>query len=457
VAAWADSPSQQRVKPKFSGPNPCEARRCLKWFAIVFSIAVLPSIAALEPVSIRSRSGQFMVRGLPLGSPISGFSTSAVPYLRLDPTLTAVSLERIRQTLVEDMLGLKAQWRGLITVATRPVREDKPPARITAVRYTDGWGYRVDMPERIDKEQFINMAAHVILIEIANRAATTREAEMPPWLAEGLSAELQAGTLSTLALEPAPPMDRTGRKPDPLRSVREVLRRRPALKFDELNMPTAELVSGGNAELYRACAHLFVHELLRLRGGREALRDMLVRLPENLNWQTTFLRSFASHFPRLIDADKWYALNVVHVSGRDPMSVWPLETSWKQLEDILATKVQVRLAANELPIDTTVTLQRIVTEWEFTRQRPVLLQKVQRLQALSPRASPEVAELVDGYARVVQSYANGRPPRFKPSPLATDEARRLPPAVRNLLQQLDELDARREQLRQRTVKTAPAE
>jgi hypothetical protein len=441
------------VKAEVSIPNPRKrvAHRWPTLFALAFFLAGLPAIAALDPVSIRSQSGQFIVRGLPLGPPVSGFSTSTVPYLRLDPTLTAVTLERIRQTLVEDTLGLKGKWRGLITVTTRPVQEDNPFMHITSVRYTDGWGYRVELPERIDKEQFIDVAARVMLCEIANRAATTREAEMPPWLAEGLSAELQAGALSTLALEPAPAMDRSGRRLDPLRSVREVLRRRPALKFDELNMPTVEQASGGNAELYRACAHLFVHELLRLRGGRDALRDMLVRLPENLNWQTTFLRSFPSHFPRLIDADKWYALNVAHVSGRDPMSVWPLGATWKQLEEILATKVQVRLAANELPIDTTVTLQRIITEWEFARQQPVLLQKVERLLALRPRASPELAELVDDYARVLQSYANGRPPKFRPSPLAAGETKRLPAAVRKLLQQLDELDARRNLLRERTA------
>jgi hypothetical protein len=415
--------------------------------ALTLLLAGLPAMAALEPVSIRSQSGQFVVRGLPLGPPVSGFSTSSVHYLRLDPTLTAVSLERIRQTLVEDTLGLKREWRGLITVTTRPVQEDNPSTLITSERFTDGWGYRVELPERIDKEQFINMAVRVMLLEIANRAATTREAEMPPWLAEGLSAELQAGTLSTLALEPAPPMDRSGRKPDPLRSVREILRRRPALKFDELNMPTVEQVSGGNAELYRACAHMFVHELLRLRGGREALRDMLARLPENLNWQTTFLRSFASQFPRLIDADKWYSLNVAHVSGRDPMSTLPSETTWTQLDEILATKVQVRLATTELPMDTTVTLQRIITEWDFPRQQPVLSQKVERLQALRPRASPELAELVDAYARALQSYANGRPPRTQPSPLAADGSKRLPAAVRTVLQQLDELDTRRAKLR----------
>jgi hypothetical protein len=246
-------------------------------------------------------------------------------------------------------------------------------------------------------------------------------------------------------------MDQRGRKPEPLRTVREVLRRRPALTLNELNIPTVEQISGENVELYRACAHLLVHELLSLRGGRDALRDMLLRLSENLNWQTTFLRSFASYFPRLIDVDKWYALNVAHVSGRDPMSVWPLATTWKQLDGILATKVQVRLGADDLPIDATVSLQRIVTEWEFERQQQVLLQKVDRLVALRPRAAPELTELVDGYARALQTYANGRPPRFKPSPLPEGGTRRLPPTIRNLLRELDELDARREKLRESTA------
>jgi hypothetical protein len=449
------------LNSQFPHPDPrsdrCPARRVLPalrcalaglllWFASPHHCA-----AAIEPVSIRSQSGQFFVRGLPLGRPVTGFPTSAVPYLRLDPMLTAVSLERIRQTLIEDTLGLKDKWRGLITVAIQPVQQDNPVAHVTAMRYTDGWGYRVDLPERTDKEQFINVAVRVMVAEIANRKATEREAELPPWLATGLSAELQAGILATLALEPAPAMDQRGRNPDPLRSVREVLRRRPALKLDELNMPAAEQLSGANAELYRACAHLFVHELLRLRGGRDALREMLLHLSDHLNWQTAFLRAFAAHFPRLIDVDKWYSLNVAHVSGRDLMSVWPLETTWKQLDEILATKVQVRLGANELPIDTTVTLQRIIMEWEYARQRPVLLQKVERLVALRPRAAPELVALVDGYAQVLHSYVTGRPPKFQPSPAGTIDTRRLPAAMRNLLQQLDELDSRRGALRERTA------
>jgi len=64
---------------------------------------------------------------------------------------------------------------------------------------------------------------------------------------------------------------------------------------------------------------------------------------------------------------------------------------------------------------------------------------------------------VDGYVRVFHSYANGRPPKFKPSPLTEGGARRLPAAIRNFLQELEELDARREKLRQQPLKIAPAE
>src|SRR5262249_14993107 len=207
--------------------------------------------------------------------------------------------------------------RGVITVTTHPVEEDYPTVRVAAVRYNDGWGYRVDLPERLEKVRFFSVAVQVILLEFANRAAVLHEAELPPWLAEGLATELMTVALTTLALEPGAEIAQRERNPDPLRNVREQLRQRPALKFDDLCMPAPEQLAGEEGTFYRVCAHLFVHELLRLRGGRDALRDMLTRLPENLNWQTTFLKSFAAHFSRLIEVDKWYALNAVNLSGRD--------------------------------------------------------------------------------------------------------------------------------------------
>src|SRR4029434_9492657 len=96
-------------------------------------------------------------------------------------------------------------------------------------------------------------------------------------------------------------INRRERVPDSLASVRESLRQHEPLSLDDLSVPDKdwERLTGENALHFRACAHLFVHELLRLRDGRACLRQMLERLPENLNWQTTFLQSFGQHFSRL--------------------------------------------------------------------------------------------------------------------------------------------------------------
>ena len=390
-------------------------------------------------MTVRSHSGQFLVRGLPTGAAYWRASTSAVEYLRLDPTLTTVSLERIRQVVCTE-LNLSDHWRGLVTVTTHPVTEDHVPPRVTSVRFRDSWGYRLELPEHLEKELFMKAAVEVMLVEIANREAGTTEAELPPWLAEGLAAELSATSLSTLALEPGREVMVRDRNADVLQAVRERLRQRPAFGFNELCQPGPAQFEGEAAGHYRVCAQLFVHELLRLRGGRECLREMLLNLHRNLNWQTTFLQAFHAHFPRLIDADKWYTVSAIHTGSRDLMSVWPLEATRRQLDEILLTPVEVRMSAGELPIRTLVPLQRILAEWEFARQQPVLLGKVQQLQSLSLRAAPSCAPLIQEYIQVLQTYAVGRNPKTRP------KSSRLLAAARRATAELDALDERRQRL-----------
>src|SRR5262245_6897107 len=94
-------------------------RRGMPISCVVVPTACLPGArgAQLEPVVARSTSGQFVVRGLPQTPLRSGQSTSEVGYLRLDPALTAVSLERIRQSVSAE-LNLPEKWRGVVTVST---------------------------------------------------------------------------------------------------------------------------------------------------------------------------------------------------------------------------------------------------------------------------------------------------------------------------------------------------
>lgn len=421
---------------------------------VLLLLALLPGLlnaASSEPVNARSQSGAFLVRGVPLGPPPSGYATGAVQYLRLDPTLTAVSLERIRDALLTE-LALKDQWRSLITVQTRPVEEDDAPVQINSVRFKDGWGYRVEIPERVGKDIFVRTAVKVVILELANRSTLTREAELPPWLGEGLAAHLQSSVLSTLALEPETITTGRPQRHDPLQTAREVLRRRPSLNFDDLCLPAPEMLAPQNIETFRACSQILVQELLRLRGGREAMREFIQRLPENLNWQTTFLQSFRGHFEKLIDADKWYSLTVANAAARDLLSRWPLAASWKQLDDILLTRVQVRMQAGELPIETSATLQRILTEWDEARQRPVLEQKVAALQALLPRIASELGDLTAAYLEVVQAHLAGQSPKLSTAtelpPEAAYRQHKVPRRTRLILRHLDALDTRREALRQ---------
>jgi hypothetical protein len=377
------------------------------WVVMALLYALLPGLrgAEFEAVVARSTSGQFVVRGLPQGPLRSSQSTSEVNYLRLDPSLTAVSLERIRQSLYGE-LNLPDTWRGPVRVSTFPAQEDSPPITVTSIHYKDGWEYRVEMPEIIEKPRFVRCAVNVILREFANRSADTREAELPPWLTEGLASELEATSLPSLALEPTttpPGLVRVERGHDPLRQAREVVRSGGLLTFTQLSLPTDVELSGANRLRFQACSHLFVRELLRLHGGREALRNMLERLPQYLNWQTAFLRAFETRFPRLIDLDKWYTLTTTHVSGRDNTSVWPLDTTLSRLDEILSTTVQVRSGANDLPLSAPVSLQRVLGELEPSKQIPVLELKRLQLEMLLGRAAPELAGLIVDYLRAIDA------------------------------------------------------
>lgn len=417
-----------------------------RWLAIVGSLLLgLVSVFAAEPLTLRSHSGQFVVRGLPVGVPLfNGAPTSGVTYLRLDPAALVVSCERIKDALSAE-LAWRDHWRGQIYISLHPVREDNEPISITQVRHPEGWSYHVEIPEMVDRARLLKAMVQVLFAEMVHRHAGPREVELPPWLVEGMAAYLQATARSSLMLEPRTSIVRSGWHQDPLLAAREKLRTALPLTLNELNWPSEEQLSGA-AEVYAVCAHVFVHELLRLKNGRACLREMLLLLPETLNWQVAFLRAFQVHFPRLIDVDKWWALNVVHITGRDLTSVLTREETIRQLDEVLAMPVQVRHQPEELPLTTQAKLQHLIAQWEYRRQLPVLRQKLNLLQALRLRASQDLVGLVDSYRLVLDSYLQKRS-----KPLAGDSSKGQFSSykifVHEALKRLDELDMQREALR----------
>ncbi|HTD88729.1 MAG TPA: hypothetical protein VK850_19315 [Candidatus Binatia bacterium] len=365
--------------------------------------ALLFSSAALADQTLRSRSGQFVVTGIP-ATPrfLSYMFTNSADWVRLDPSALAVTCDRIKEALLGE-IDLADQWQSAVHIRLFPMRDDNEPVQFTSVCYRDGWGYELEMPDWIMRARLVTAVSQAVLTEIANRKAHGRGVELPRWLVEGTTACLMANNPDSLILEPTMRTVKRHAHQEAVAPIREALRTHSALTLDQLSWPHDE-----SDPIFTHCAHLFVHELLHLRGGRRCMAELVTRLGENYNWQTTFLAAFSPHFQALIEVDKWWALMVAHVTGRDPMSLLPLEHALKHLEQTLLTPMQVRGTNTVLPGTAEAKLQNIITEWDDRRQAPLLTQKISQLQALRLRSPPEALALIDGYMLTLQNRVKKR-------------------------------------------------
>lgn len=238
---------------------------------------------------------------------------------------------------------------------------------------------------------------------------------------------------------------------DALKPLRDLLRRRPSLSFDELSWPNEDqLEPESNATFYHGCATLFVYELLRLKTGPACLGEMILRLPEHLNWQTTFLETFHPYFPRLVDTAKWWSLTVVQFTGLDPKSAWTFDQTFSRFEEILLTPAQMRRSPRDLPKQTTLKLQNLLSDWPYARHEPILAQKAGQLQALRLRAAPELLNLIDGYLETLFEYLGRRDQTGHLSPHKQQIAPSPKLITRDAIKRLNELNARRRALRDPT-------
>jgi hypothetical protein len=296
---------------------------------------------------------------------------------------------------------------------------------------------------------------------MANRNAGQRSAEIPAWLTQGLVQQLVESHETEFTLSPPRTavngimVTRTvtqQRRTDPLQNARLTLREYPQLTLEQLSWPTEAQLAGEDGGVFWSSAQLFVTELLRLKGGQTCTTAMLGELPRCYNWQTAFLRAFKPHFTRLLDLEKWWALQVAHLNKRDPTRFLTLEESWRKLDEILLTTVQVRPAANELPIRTELNLQTVMAEWDFERQKRTLEGKVRSLDFLRLRIAPELAALVGDYRQLLDNYLKTRAKAAFNLPGARSLVPATKSVVRETVKQLELLDEKR-----MAVKPQPAQ
>jgi hypothetical protein len=439
--------------------------------AIGFGLALLASAEApagsAAPKTAQSRSGQFSISFPPALVSPTKFTPPAGDYISFEPALLAISCDRIKEGLRRD-LGLQSPWRGKIFLRLHSARSADELVVIVTEKTSSGWNYRVELPDVMDQKRYVRTIVQVLLMEIANREAGSRPAEIPAWLAEGFAQQLLATDGLSIILLPPDTTDnglpvrkqdvhltdfvgpalagKETRRLNPLAGAQRVLRARPPLTFEQLSWPSDDLVTGETSDAFRSSAQLFVDQLLRLPNGPACLRAMLAELPHRYNWQLAFYDGFDAQFKKPLDVEKWWALQLVQFTGRDLMKMWSTEESWNKLDEILREPVGVRVQASELPLRAEVTLQTILREWDQTSQTQVLQRKLLELDTLRLRVAQETIGAVDSYRQVIGNYLDKRdaPRTFSFLRRRTAVLDRLTLAT---IQQLDALDATCQALR----------
>ena len=411
----------------------------------------------LRTNSTLSYSGQFVIftsQPAMLARPLPRSLATNANFIALEPTLLAVSCERIKQALWRE-LDAPVYWHGKIYLDLVPLQFASGPVISSQIMGGER-DYRVELPNVVERSCLVRTIVQVLLLDAANRNAGGHLAEIPAWLAEGLAQQLLGA--SEIELLPPPPRLKVNglainpqmveeRKPNPLARAQAQLRAQPALTFEELSWPAEEQMSAAAQNVFRASAQLFVNQLLQWTNGPACLRAMLGELPEHYNWQLAFLSGFHSHFQTALDVEKWWALQVAQFTARDLIQTWTQEESWKKLDEILHPPVQIRTEAGELPSRNTVSLQSIIREWDGARQAQVLARELHELTLLRLRVAPGLWSLVDDYYQALESYL-----RKRDSSDSTIQFGKQTNPIPNrfaeeTLKQLNALDTRREALR----------
>lgn len=442
----------QRVSPKIS--NAAVLLRAGMIFAMLGCLAGA-AFGQSEVFQIESASKQFIVIGPPgISTPMMApLGRPSKDLIRLDPSLVAISSERVKAALLK-ALGQRDRWGGFpgagisvvepgrIYLRVSPQQGDQ--IAVVRSRVPQGWSYSIQLPLQMDRNRFITLITQVLLVDLCNPGRNESALDLPPWLTEGLTAHIKSSASEELVLEGSTSVNQPRIGTDSIRPLRELFQHRSPLSFEELSWPSG--VSNERAGLFVPSSELFVYELLRAEGGRDALRQMINDLGRFRNWQFAFFQSFQRRFKQPVDVEKWWAVQIAAVMGRNPAQVLTPAQSLSRLEEIISVPVAIQQTSNSLAQAAHVTLRQVVTDWEFNRENPALRRMHDDLAGLRYRSAPEQIRLIENYRAGIQQYLEEREPRMRydarqKAPLSTAALKKA------MLRRLDELDVDRAEAR----------
>jgi hypothetical protein len=372
---------------------------------VCFATVALAAEPARQVITTRSFTGQFTAREIrnkpspwaiapnAMRVPTAGgtsFLISAPPRLnatkpgqfQLEADTATVSCERIKELFLRDF-GLKDEWSGKIELVINTFLPEGRDPVLTGTYRPDGWSYQLVVPGTMGEELFTRTVVQSLFQEFVNRKAGSVSLEVPFWLVEGVSAHMRAFNPPTFIVRPnvqtAGALDMRVKG---LIDVRSGLLRQTPLSFQQLSWPAKSDVTGPGETVYRSCALLLFYDLLNMNDGQECFRKFFDELPKHHNWQTAFLQAFHSHFNRLLDVEKWWALRCVSFTDSDLTEARTEKECWQKLQEALDVPVEVRLSATNLPTQALLTLQEVIMQWSPADAERALQRAVRNLETL---------------------------------------------------------------------------
>jgi hypothetical protein len=253
------------------------------------------------PVTARSRTGQFIIRGghsNPNDSPSTALQPLGAPgrfsrirpgdsgdSVALSPALVSVSCEKIKAGIVR-LLGLPEGHHGRILIFIRPGYPANQSLLIESTPFADGWQYSISVPESIAWPRFVRGIVEAVLLDAANPDPGRNLAPIPLWLSEGASFLLINKSGRELVPEPNREFKDARRGMDPSAAIMNRLEGQSPMEFSALSLPSDSTVSdAARFSAFQASSALLVHELGRLGGPQTPIRSLIQALQGHLNWQ----------------------------------------------------------------------------------------------------------------------------------------------------------------------------
>ena len=438
--------------------------RVLFFIVCLLAFSTLNGAVTVDYRTIVSHSGQIHVRALEgfRVPPILRQDEEAAGIIVLSPELLAVSAERIKDGVLEQ-LGTTDRGRAKIRFNFAPGKSDPNKFYVDSRRFTNGWSYRVTISPKIRRQVWLRGCVGIFLLEMANRMAGERSAEVPIWMIDGIATELSQSALVDLSPSFTDQIQVGGSNPglgrvivpqrteDPLIGTRRFLAQNIPVSVSELFFPTQQHLGGNKTAVYQRSAHFFFRQLASLRAGKASLQLFISSLSSHLNWQQAFFPSFQEQFTSMLEVEKWWSVALTDLTQLTPISSWSIPASLSYLDRILMPAALVGQKRDELAQRQNFTLQQVMAQWAFEDQSPTLEQIMSRLRVLYIYAAPQLQNVIQGYLNTIQTYLTQRSEVGFESKRRGTGRLRADKVIRQARKQLNQLDSQRQRLRPKTT------